>query len=195
VNAHRRGAARASARTPQRGFALVVVLMLMVSMMLLVAAQAQRSASGQRLSTNSQLYMQAEAAVQSVLRLCEAAVMGTAGAAISARVTQPALPGAPMPAWRDPARWTNSSIGFAPGPDAPQFPGVTGYRCLLEDATAELMPSALADDVNRESFDVLPGCTSARGVSPRLCKYRITARVVLTGGRQVHVQSEMRFAI
>jgi type II secretory pathway pseudopilin PulG len=195
VSAHRRHAARGPARARQRGFALVVVLMLMVSMMLLVATQAQRSASGQMLSTNSQLYMQAEAAAQSVLRLCEAAVMGTAGAALSARVTQPALPGASMPAWRDPERWANASISFAPGPDAPQFPGVTGYRCLLEDATAELMPPTLADDVNRESVDVLPGCASARGVSPRLCKYRITARVVLTGGRQVHVQSEMRFAI
>lgn len=192
---HRRGAARGAARVPHRGFALVVVLMLMASMMLLVAAQAQRSASGQRLSVNSQLYMQAEAAVQSVLRLCEASVMGTAGAATSLRVTQPALPGSPMPAWRDPARWQNSGIGFAPGADAPQFPGVTGYLCLIEDATGELMPSALADDVSRESFDVLPGCTSGRGVSPRLCKYRITARVTLTGGRQVHVQSEMRFAI
>jgi type II secretory pathway pseudopilin PulG len=184
-----------AAQGAQRGFALMVVLLLLMSMMLLVAAQAQRSASGQRLAANSQLYMQAETAVQSVLRLCEASVMGTAGAALSMRVTTPAEPNSPTPAWRDPARWATSGIAFTPGADAPQFPGVTAYRCLIEDATAELVPSALADDVSRESFDVTPVCTTPGSLSPRLCKYRITARVVLTGGRQVHVQSEMRFAI
>lgn len=173
----------------------MVVLLLTISMMLLVAAQAQRSASGQRMAANSQLYMQAEGAVQSVLRLCEAAVMGTAGAALSMRVTTPAEPGSPTPAWRDPARWAASGIAFTPGANAPQFPGVTAYRCLIEDATGELVPSTLADDLNRESFDAMPGCTTPGSLSPRLCKYRITARVVLTGGRQVHVQSEMRFAI
>lgn len=190
-----RGRSARTPRTAPRGFALVVVLLLVTAMMLLVATQAQRSASGQRMAANSQLYLQADAAVQSVLRLCEASVMSTAGAAASVRVTQPADPASTTPAWRDPARWADASVGFTPGADAPQFPGVVEYRCLIEDATAELVPSALADDVSVESFDTPPMCATAGGLSPRLCKYRITARVVLTGGRQVHVQSEMRFAI
>jgi hypothetical protein len=32
-------------------------------------------------------------------------------------------------------------------------------------------------------------------VNPRLCKYRVTARVVLDRGRWLHLQSELRFAI
>lgn len=176
-----------------RGFVLVVVLVLLVSLTLLVATQVRRSAAGQALTTNAGQYVQAETAAQTVLRYCEAAVLQSIGQPDSVRVTTPGDRGTDPPAWRVPAKWTASSVDF--GASAVAFPGVQAYSCLFEDATADLVPSQLANDVNPETGAWVPVCDVQPGISPRLCKYRVTARVVLTQGRQVHLQSELRFAI
>lgn len=184
-------------RTPrsERGFVLAVVLVLMVTLTLLVIAQVRRGAVGQTLAVNSSQYTLAESAAQSVLRYCEAAMMQSVGQADSVRVTTPGVRGTDAAAWQTAAKWTNSEVSFATGTGAVAFPGVAAYSCLFEDATAELVPSVVATDANAESGGGSLLCEVRPGVSPRMCKYRVTARVTLTLGRQLHLQSEVRFAI
>jgi type II secretory pathway pseudopilin PulG len=184
---------RARDQRGQRGFVLVVVLILLVTLTMLVTAQVQRSTATQNIATNSSRYVQAETAANSVLRYCEAAVMQSIGQPQSVRVTTPGLRGTDPAAWRDPAKWAASAVTFDPA--LVTFPGVQQYSCLFEDATADLVPSQFANDINPESGAFLPVCDVQPGMSPRLCKYRITARVVLDMGRQLHIQSEIRFAI
>jgi Tfp pilus assembly protein PilX len=187
---HRRGGRRAPR---ERGFVLAVVLVLLVSLTLLVTTQVRRATSGQAISTNSSEYVLAEAAANSVLRFCEAAVMQSIGQPNSVRVTTPGARGVDQAAWRTPAKWAAAAVDF--GATGVAFPGVQTYQCLFEDATADLVPSMLANDINRESAGPNAVCEVQPGVNPRLCKYRVTARVVLDRGRQVHLQSEIRFAI
>lgn len=177
----------------ERGFVLAVVLVLLVTLTVVVAAQVRRATVGQMLTTNSSEYLLAETAAQSVLRYCEAAMMRSIGQPDSVRVTTPGSRGADPPAWRVADKWAASGVRFGEG--AVAFPGVVDYACLFEDATADLVPSLLANDVNPESGGVVPVCDVQPGISPRLCKYRITARVTLERGRQLHLQSEIRFAI
>jgi Tfp pilus assembly protein PilX len=177
----------------ERGFVLVVVLVLLVTLTLLVVSQVRQSAVSQNIAMNSSRYMQAETAAQSVLRFCEAAVMQSVGQPQSVRVTTPGLRGTDTAAWRAPAKWAASAVTFDPAEVA--FPGVVNYSCMFEDATADLVPSMMANDINAESGAFVPVCEVQAGMSPRLCKYRITARVVLDQGRQLHLQSEIRFAI
>jgi Tfp pilus assembly protein PilX len=177
----------------ERGFVLVMVLVLLVTLTLLVVSQVRQSAVSQNIAMNSSRYMQAETAAQSVLRFCEAAVMQSIGQPQSVRVTTPGLRGTDPAAWRDAAKWAASAVSFDPAQVT--FPGVQNYSCLFEDATADLVPSMMANDVNPESGAFVPVCEVQAGMSPRLCKYRITARVTLDQGRQLHLQSEIRFAI
>ncbi len=176
-----------------RGFVLVVVLVLLMTLTALVSVQVRRATDGQAMTTNSADYMMGETAAQSVLRYCEAAVMQSAGLPNSVRATTPGDRGADQPAWRDAGKWAASSVSFAVGATA--FPGVADYSCLFEDATADLVPSLLGNDINNESQPAVAICNVQAGMSPRLCKYRITARVTLDRGRRIHLQSEMRFAI
>jgi Tfp pilus assembly protein PilX len=177
----------------ERGFTLIVVLILVTAMALLVMAQVRRSTSTQTLSINSSRYLQAETAAQTVLRFCEAAMLTSVGEAASVRTTTPGVRGVDGPAWRDAAKWTASSVNF--GASALNLPGVASYECLFEDASADLAPSLLANDVNPESGSFVPACNVQPGLSPRLCKYRVTARVGMLGGGQFNLQSEVRFAI
>lgn len=177
----------------ERGFTLVVVLVLLGAMALLVAAQARRSATTQTLAVNSSRYQQAETAAQSALRFCEAAMLTSVGEAASVRVTTPGTRGVDVAAWRDAAKWNAAAVDF--GATGVALPGVQTYQCLFEDATADLVPSALANDINLEAGAFVPTCDVQPGTSPRMCKYRVTARVTLTGGAQFSIQSEVRFAI
>lgn len=176
-----------------RGFVLVVVLVLLLTLTVLVSVQLRRATDGQLITSNSADYMLAETAAQSVLRYCEAAVMQSAGLPNSVRTTTPGDRGVDQPAWRLADKWTASSVTFEAG--AITFPGVASYTCLFEDATADLVPSLLGNDINPESQPAVAICNVQPGMSPRLCKYRITARVTLDRGRRIHLQSEMRFAI
>jgi hypothetical protein len=176
-----------------RGFVLLTMLVLLVALTVLVTAQVQRATTGQSLTNNTSDYVLAETAAQSVLRYCEAAVMASAGQPTSVRVTTPGTRGVDSAAWRTAAKWTASEVGFDAAAIA--FPGVQSYGCLFEDATADLVPSAYANDVNPESQPALATCSVLPGMNPRLCKYRINARVVLDRGRVINLQSEIRFAI
>lgn len=177
-----------------RGFVLVVVLVLAAALSLMVAGQVRQAASAQTIGVNSADYVMADAAVQSVLRYCESAVMRSAGRTDSVRVTTPGLRGRDVAASRDADKWAKDSVAFdAAGATA--FPGVSSFRCLFEDATADLVPTQYANDLNPEHQAGAATCTVRPGLPPQLCKYRITARVTLTRGQQVEVQSEMRFAI
>jgi hypothetical protein len=179
---------------PQRGFVLAVVLVLLVSLTMVVVAQVRRGTVGQVLTLNSSEYVLAETAAQSVLRYCEAAVMRSVGQPDSVRVTTPGeRANNDLAAWRRADKWTAAGVSFANG--GVVFPGVTDYSCLFEDATGDLAPSLLANDINRESGAIAAICDVSPGMNPRLCKYRITARVTLDRGRQLHLQSEIRFAI
>jgi hypothetical protein len=181
-------------RRRECGFVLLTMLMLLVALTVLVTTQAQRALVGQTLTQNSSEYLLAETAAQSVLRYCEAAVMVSVGQPTSARVTDPGVRGVDAPAWRTAAKWTASEISFdASG--ATVFPRVQAYSCLLEDATGDLAPSRFANDINPEAQPGAAICNAAPGTNPRLCKYRVNARVVLVGGRVVNLQSEIRFAI
>jgi len=178
----------------QRGFVLAVVLLLLVSLTVVLVAQVRRSTTGQMMTLNSSEYMLAETAAQSVLRYCEAAVMRGVGQPDSVRVTTPGeRANNEAAAWRQAAKWDAASVSFANGGVA--FPGVADYACLFEDATGDLVPSLMANDINRESGVVAAVCDVQPGMNPRLCKYRITARVTLDRGRLLHLQSEIRFAI
>lgn len=177
----------------QRGFVLAVVLVLLVTLTVVVTAQVQRATVGQALTTNSSDYLLAETAAQSVLRYCEAAVMQSIGQANSVRTTTPGQRGVDVAAWRDAAKWSAASVTLDAGTVV--FPGVTGFACLFEDATGDLVPSQMQNDVNPESGALAPLCLVQALLSPRLCKYRVTARVTLERGRQLHLQSELRFAI
>lgn len=184
----------ADRRAPrERGFVLAAVLVLLMSLTLIVTTQVRRANSSQTITANSSEYVLAEAAAQSVLRYCEASVMQSIGQPESVRVTTPGVRGVDTAAWRTAAKWAASAVDF--GASGVAFPGVQAYQCLFEDATADLVPSMLANDINRESVTPNPVCEVQPGVNPRLCKYRVTARVVLDRGRQLHLQSEIRFAI
>ncbi len=176
-----------------RGFTLIVVLILLGAMAMLVMAQARRSTNTQTLAVNSSRYVQAETAAQTALRFCEAAMLTSVGQPTSVRVTTPGARGVDTAAWRDALKWQNDGVDF--GASAIALPGVDSYRCLYEDATADLVPSALANDLNLEAAAFIPTCDVQPGTSPRMCKYRITARVTMTGGAQFSLQSEIRFAI
>lgn len=194
-------ASRRSRRSPptaapaarSRGFVLAVVLVLVASLTLVVVTQVRRATASQSIATNSSRYVQAETAAQSVLRHCEAWVMASVGQPVSPRVTTPGLRGTDPAAWRSPAKWAADSTSFNPAPVA--FPGVQDYACLFEDATADLVPSTLANDISPEAGAFAQVCEVLPGMSPRLCKYRITARIALQGGQMLHLQSELRFAI
>jgi 3-deoxy-7-phosphoheptulonate synthase len=92
---------------------------------------------GGRARTNFDAASIAEAAAQSVLRFCEAAVMQSVGMADSVRVTTPGVRGVDAAAWRTPAKWTASAVDFGAS-DMPltdpefakdglmQFPSVIG---------------------------------------------------------------------
>jgi hypothetical protein len=177
----------------QRGFVLAVVLVLLVTLTVVVTAQVQRATVGQALTTNSSDYLLAETAAQSVLRYCEAAVMQSIGQPDSVRTTTPGTRGVDVAAWRDAGKWAASSVTLNAG--AVAFPGVAGFACLFEDATGDLVPSQLQNDLNAESGGAALLCAVQPSLSPRLCKYRVTARVTLERGRQLHLQSELRFAI
>jgi hypothetical protein len=178
----------------QRGFVLAVVMVLMVSLTLLVLTQVRRATVGQALTVNSSDFILAESAVQTVLRYCEAAVMRSVGQPDSVRVTTPGLRASNDPAaWRSADKWHASGVSFAN--DGVMFPRVATYSCLYEDATGDLLPSSMANDINAESMAVGGLCDIQPGLNPRLCKYRITARVTLIGGQLLHLQSELRFAI
>jgi hypothetical protein len=179
-------------RARTRGFVLLTMLMLLVALTVLVTTQAQRALVGQTLTQNSSEYLLAETAAQSVLRYCEAAVMESVGQATSARVTEPGVRGVDVAAWRTADKWTASQITFEGGT---VFPRVQAYSCLLEDATGDLAPSRFANDINPEAQPGAAVCNAAPGTNPRMCKYRVNARVVLEGGRVVNLQSEIRFAI
>lgn len=185
----RRPAPRASA-----GFVLVVVLILLGALSVLVAAQVRQSTAAQSIGINSADHMLAESAAQSVLRYCEAAVMRSAGRTDSVRVTVPGIRGTDVPASRDAAKWAADAVSFdAAGTTA--FPGVASFQCLFEDATADLVPTQYAYDTSPESRPGTAVCNVGPGMPPQLCKYRITARVTLTRGQRLDVQSELRFAI
>jgi Tfp pilus assembly protein PilX len=176
-----------------RGFALIITLLLLGAMSVLVMSQISRNLGTHNISVNSSRYLQAETAAQTVLRFCEAAMLTSVGEADSVRVTTPGTRGVDPPAWRDADKWANAGVTF--GATAVALPGVTQYECLFEDASADLVPSQLANDVSSESGPVGGMCAIAAGNSPRLCKYRMTARVTLQGGAQFLLQSEIRFAI
>jgi len=177
-------------RQNQRGFVLIVVLMLLVSLSLIVTAQIRRSTGGQLMTANSSQYALAETAAQTVLRYCESQFMVSP----TLRVTTPGVRGTDRAAWRDPAKWLASET--VPVVDGVTFPGVASFSCLIEDATSELIPSSSSNDVNPETVAVASLCTGAAGISPTMCKYRVTARVTLAAGQQqMNLQSEIRFGI
>jgi len=173
----------------QRGFVLIVVLMLVVSLTLIVIAQIRRSTGGQMITSNSSQYALAESAAQTVLRYCESQFMVSP----TMTVTTPGVRGTDQAAWRDPAKWLASQTKPITGVT---FPGVASFSCLIEDATSELIPSSLSNDVNPESATAASMCAGAAGISPTMCKYRVTARVTLAANQQqMSLQSEIRFGI
>jgi Tfp pilus assembly protein PilX len=173
----------------QRGFVLIVVLLLLVSLSLIVPAQIRRSTGSQMITSNSSQYALAETAAQTVLRYCESQFMVSP----NLRVTTPGVRGTDTAAWRDPAKWLASQTVPVTGVN---FPGVANFSCLIEDATSELVPSSLSNDINPEAVTVGSLCAGAAGISPTMCKYRVTARVVLAPGQQqMNLQSEIRFGI
>lgn len=178
-----------SSHPHQRGFVLIVVLMLLVSLSLIVTAQIRRSTGGQLMTANSSQYSLAETAAQTVLRYCESQFMVNP----ALRVTTPGVRGTDAAAWRNPAKWLASETVPVIGVN---FPGVQNFSCLIEDATAELIPSSLSNDVNPETTGAASLCSGGSGISPTMCKYRVTARVVLAPGQQqMSLQSEIRFGI
>lgn len=173
----------------QRGFVLIVVLMLLVSLSLIVTAQIRRSTGGQLMTANSSQYSLAETAAQTVLRYCESQFMVNP----ALRVTTPGVRGTDAAAWRNPAKWLASETVPVIGVT---FPGVQNFSCLIEDASSELIPSSLGNDVNPETTGAPSLCSGGAGISPTMCKYRVTARVVLAPGQQqMSLQSEIRFGI
>jgi Tfp pilus assembly protein PilX len=168
---------------------LIVVLMLLVSLSLIVTAQIRHATGGQMITSNSSQYALAETAAQTVLRYCEAQFMVSP----TMTVTTPGVRGTNKAAWRDPDKWLASQT--KPVIDV-TFPGVADFSCLIEDATSELIPSSLSNDVNPETVNVVTLCAGAAGVSPTMCKYRVTARVTLApNNQQMNLQSEIRFGI
>lgn len=173
----------------QRGFVLIVVLMLVVSLTLIVIAQIRRSTGGQMITSNSSQYALAETAAQTVLRYCESQFMVSP----TMTVTTPGVRGTDLAAWRILDKWTQSATRPVTGVT---FPGVADFSCLIEDATSELIPSSLSNDINPETVNVATLCAGAAGISPTMCKYRVTARVVLApNNQQMNLQSEIRFGI
>jgi Tfp pilus assembly protein PilX len=145
----------------QRGFVLIVVLMLLVSLSLIVTAQIRRSTGGQLMTANSSQYALAETAAQTVLRYCESQFMVSP----NLRVTTPGVRGTDTAAWRNPGKWLASETVPITGVT---FPGVQNFSCLIEDATSELVPSSLSNDVNPETVTTATMCAGTGGISPTM---------------------------
>ena len=158
-------------QSSQHGIVLPIVLVMMVILTSLVISQVRRNTIDQQLAVNSREYGFAEAAVQTVLRRCESELLAVGDAA---------APAVGNPAWRDPAEWETKTLVLDTG-DAVDFPAVETYGCLLENATDEMPPATTPDSLSAEARD------------DGMRKYRVTARVVLRTGQQIHLQSEMRF--
>ncbi|MCA3174556.1 MAG: hypothetical protein ING36_03305 [Burkholderiales bacterium] len=158
-------------QSSQHGIVLPIVLVMMVILTSLVISQVRRNTIDQQLAVNSREYGFAEAAVQTVLRRCESELLAVGDAA---------APAVGNPAWRDPAEWETKTLVLDTG-DAVDFPAVETYGCLLENATDEMPPATTPDSLSAEARD------------DGMRKYRVTARVVLITGQQIHLQSEMRF--
>ena len=163
-----------------RGFVLPVVLILMFAMTALVVTQIRRGTTDQQLAVNSRQYTQAETAANTVLRWCEAwALAGKQDKTID--LITPAGTNTEA-AWRTPANW-NATTAVVGNGTLNSFPNVSNYRCLYENATAELVPPRTQRDYVLEPGDLL------------IRKYRITARVILDSGQSLYIQSELRFSI
>jgi hypothetical protein len=155
----------------QRGIVLPVVLIMMVILTSLVLTQMRRSTIDRQLAVNSRAYSLADSAAQTVLRKCEAYLLTTGDAPTSATGS---------PAWRDPAQWTTNIVNLE-SDSRVAYPGVASYGCLYENASAELAPSSTMSSLSPEAAD------------DGMRKYRVTARVNLVTGQQLHLQSELRF--
>ncbi|MCE2985612.1 MAG: hypothetical protein LW849_07735 [Burkholderiales bacterium] len=156
----------------QQGLVLPIVLIMMVILTSLVITQVRRSTIDQQLAVNSRGYSLAESALQSVLRKCERDLL---------RQGDAPEPAAGNPAWRDAAQWANNMLNLDSDVKV-DYPGIQqNYGCLLEDASAELQPPMTNEDFSPEQQD--------RGWR----KYRVTARVTLVSGQQLHLQSELRY--
>jgi Tfp pilus assembly protein PilX len=155
----------------QRGIVLPVVLIMMVILTSLVLTQIRRSTIDRQLAVNTRAYSLAESATQTVLRKCEAYLLDAGDAPSSASGS---------PAWRDAAQWKTNMVNLESDAQV-TYPGVAAYGCLYENASAEMAASSTTSSLSAEVGD------------DGIRKYRVTARVVLTSGQQLHLQSELRF--
>jgi Tfp pilus assembly protein PilX len=155
----------------QRGIVLPLVLIMMVILTSLILTQIRRSTIDRQLAVNSRAYSLADSAVQTVLRKCEAYLL-TAGDAPTLATGNPA--------WSNAAQWTANRLDLE-SDSRVAYPGVQTYGCLYENASAEMAPSSTMSSLSAEQAD------------DGIRKYRVTARVVLASGQQVHLQSELRF--
>lgn len=177
-----------------RGFVLPLVLIMLVLMTTLVVFMVRRGTIDERLAGNVRAAVTAGAAADRVLRYCELWVrMSRPGFEQRSGLPKPpetmnAPKSTETAAWRVQDNWDDESVEIEP---AAIGGNVSSGRCLIEDATSELMRTnaAMRDPLNPTLGPLDLGIVR---------KYRITAvaEVNAAGGiRNARVQSELRVSL
>ena len=149
----------------QRGVALPISLIVMALLTAVVVMQMRRSATDERLASNSRETTVLASAAETVLRNCEnrlrAEFVRTTAELPEGISRIPAQPA--VTAWRVDANWVAGTMHQIPNAALP--PSIVWAACLVEDATAEIpMPTTVRDD-------------GSVGRDPNLVKFRITSQV------------------
>ena len=173
----------------QSGVVLPIVLVVMMVVTTLVLTQVRRATVDERLAGNWSRAISGQAAAESLVRYCEGRLFenGFEQARLYKQDPNRVLSeNFQTAAWRSNLN-ANQYITIAPN----LLPaGATAARCVVEDATSELLGGVYEESKN-------PGSGT---VDPYLWKYRITAATTFSdatvfGNVTYRAQSEVRFLI
>ena len=175
-------------RRRERGIVLPVVLVMLLLMTITVLFLMRRGTVDELLASNVRQVTTLDTAAQFALRTCERLLWVSPPGIAPAPGDPNPPPVVPAPAanataaWRVDANWTNSGVTL---PVADFGPGVTGARCLFEDATPEL-------EINVGNVS---NTATGLNLDGTWRKYRITAEVQGNGNTFSRAQAEVRMNV
>lgn len=173
----------------QRGVILPIVLVVMMVVTTLVITQVRRATVDERLAGNWSRLVSGETAAESMLRLCEHVVINVERDRWDGKYQSTDFVNSP--AWQvptaqlDPTKIKTLTQDILP-------PGATGGRCIIENATSELLA------IENQGSDYDHSGTAGSGRNSNLRKYRFTSAVTFAeatafGGVTYYSQSEVRW--
>ena len=176
--------------SPQRGVILPIVLVVMMVVTTLVITQVRRATVDERLAGNWSRLVSGETAAESMLRLCEHVVINVERDRWDGKYQSTDFVN--TPAWKTPtAQLDPTKIKVLTQDILP--PGATAGRCIIENATSEL----LAIENQGSDYDH-SGTAGSGSDNSNLRKYRFTSAITFAdatvfGDVTYWSQSEVRW--